>query len=144
MSGQFYYGAPAHLRPGQARVDAIQAAHRAEDAPRSIRRDPPPLPASLIPTDDELKIRLAEELEYARRMLEAMGDTLSNDSAVVMRHMVSLQSIDIISQLLGHIAAVTRSSDPIGAVQRIGMCELKARLMRYAVDKGMSEQYSPK
>ena len=137
MSAYSYYGAPAHLRPAQARVDAIQAEHRAEGARRSIRREPPPMPAALIPTDDELRVRLAEELEYARRMLEAMGDTLSNDSAVVMRHMVSLQSIDIISQLLGHVAAVTRSSDPIGAVQRIGMCELKARLTRYTVDRGM-------
>ena len=138
MSAYSYYGAPAHLRPAQARVDAIQAEHRAEGAPRSIRREPPPLPASLIPTDDELKVRLAEELEYARRMLESMGDALSNDSAVVMRHAVALQTIDIVSQLLGHVAAVTRSSDPIGAVQRIGMCELKARLTRYTVDKGMT------
>ena len=137
MSGQSYYGAPAHLRPAQARVDAIQAEHRAGETPRSIRRDPPPIPAALIPTDDELKVRLAEELEYARRMLEAMGDELSHDSGVVMRHMVALQTIDIVGQLLGHISTVTRSSDPIGAVQRIGMCELKARLTRYTVDKGM-------
>jgi hypothetical protein len=137
LSGQIHYGAPAHLRQAQARCDAIQAEHRSAEAPRSIRCDPPPLPAALIPTDDQLKVRLAEEFEYARRMLEAMGDALSNDTGVVMRHAVSLQSIDIVSQLLGHIAAVTRSSDPIGAVQRIGMCELKARLTRYTVDKGM-------
>jgi hypothetical protein len=144
LSGQIYYGAPGHLRHAQARVDAIQAEHRASEAPRSIRRDPPPIPAALIPTDDQLKVRLAEELEYARRMLEAMGDELSNDMGVVMRHSVALQSIDIVGQLLGHIAAVTRSSDPIGAVQRIGMCELKARLTRYTVDKGMDDQYSAK
>jgi hypothetical protein len=138
LSAYSYYGAPAHLRPAQARVDAIQAEHRAEGAPRSIRRDPPPIPAALIPTDDELKVRLAEELEYARRMLESMGDALANDGAVVMRHSVALQTIDIVGQLLGHVAAVTRSSDPIGAVQRIGMCELKARLTRYTVDKGMT------
>ena len=138
LSGYSYYGAPAHLQSAQARVDAIQAEHRSGEVRRSIRRDPPPIPAALIPTDDELKVRLAEELEYARRMLESMGDALSNDSAVVMRHSVSLQSIDIIGQLLGHVASVTRSSDPIGAVQRIGMCELKARLIRYTVDKGMT------
>jgi hypothetical protein len=137
LSGQTYYGAPGHLRQAQARVDAIQAEHRRGEAPRSIRRDPPPLPAALIPTDDQLKVRLAEELEYARRMLDALGDELSADSGVVMRHMVAMQSVDIIGQLLGHIAAVVRSSDPIGAVQRIGMCELKARLTRYTVDKGM-------
>lgn len=125
------------MRQAQARCDAIQAEHRSGEAPRSIRREPPPLPAALVPTDDELKVRLAEELEYARRMLDAMGDELSADMGVVMRHMVALQSIDIVGQMLGHIAAVTRSSDPIGAVQRIGMGELKARLTRYTVDKGM-------
>ena len=126
------------------RVDAIQAEHRSGEGRRSIRREPPPIPAALIPTDDELKVRLAEELEYARRLLESMGDELSHDSGVVMRHMVALQTIDVVGQLLGHIAAVTRSSDPIGVVQRIGMCELKARLTRYTVDKGMNEQYSAK
>lgn len=139
MSGQTYYGAPGHLRQAQARVDAIQAEHHAAAAPRSIRRDPPPLPAALIPTDDQLKMRLAEELDYARRMLDAMGDELAADMGVVMRHSVALQSIDIVGQLLGHVAAVTRSSDPIGAVERIGMCELKARLTRYTVDRNMPQ-----
>jgi hypothetical protein len=32
--------------------------------------------------------------------------------------------------MLGHIAAVTRSSSPERAVDRIGMCELKSRLTR--------------
>jgi len=139
LSGQIHFGKPAHLRQAQARCDAIQAEHRSSEAPRSIRRDPPPLPAALIPTDDELKVRLAEELEYARRMLAAMGDELSADMGVVMRHSVALQSIDIVGQLLGHIAAVTRSSDPVGAVGRIGMCELKARLTRYTVDRNMPQ-----
>jgi hypothetical protein len=134
-----YFGAPAHLR--QARCDSVLADFRAEqsaqgpadsEAPqrRSIRRDPPPLPPALIPTDDVLKLRLAEELEYARRMLDQMGDVLSADHFVVGRHMTSLQSVDIIGQLLGHSAAVIRSSDPDGAVDRIGMCELKGRLTR--------------
>jgi hypothetical protein len=127
------------LRQAQARVDAIQAEHRAAEGPRSIRRDPPPLPAALVPTDDELKVRLAEELDYARRMLDAMGDELSADLGVVMRHSVALQTIDIVGQLLGHVAAVTRSSDPVGAVERIGMCELKARLTRYTVDRNMPQ-----
>jgi len=127
-----YYGAPAHLTqsPAQARCDAIQAQFRAEGKRPSIRRDPPPLPPAVVPTDDLLKLRLAEELEYARRMLEAMGDDLSADAAVLMRHAVPLQSIDILGQMLGHIASVVRSSDPAGAVGRIGMCELKARLTR--------------
>ena len=130
MSSDPYFGAPAHLR--QARCDAIQAAYRAEEAKRpSIRREnPPPLPKAMVPTDDVLKLRLAEELEYARRMLETMGDSLSADPSLVMRHMVQLQSIDIAGQILGHVANVIRSSDPEGAVERIGMCDMKARLLR--------------
>ena len=81
-----------------------------------------------------MQLRLAEELEYARRMLDQMGDTLSADPMVVGRHMTSLQTVDIVGQILGHVANVTRSSDPNGAVERIGMCELKARLTRSRID----------
>jgi hypothetical protein len=51
-----------------------------------------------------------------------------------MRHLVSLQSIDIAGQILGHVANVIRSSDPAGAVDRIGMVELRARLTRTRID----------
>ena len=115
----------------QARCDVIQADYRAEQKTRkSIRRDSPPTPKALIPTDDELMLRIAEEIEYARRMLGSMGDELSSDTLVVGRHLAELQSLDIVGQMLGHIASVLRSSDKGGAVDRIGMAELKARLMR--------------
>lgn len=77
-----------------------------------------------------LKLRLAEELDYARRLLDAMGDELSSDMTVVVRHGVALQSVDVIGQLLGHITDVVRSSDPGGVIQNIGMADLKARLTR--------------
>ena len=52
----------------------------------------------------------------------------------VVRHgplrLAELQTIDIVCQMLGHIASVVRSSDPPAAVDAIGMGELKARLMR--------------
>jgi hypothetical protein len=137
-NGPDYFGAPAHLRDmsaqAQARCDAIQAEFRSGEAPRpSIRREPPPLPPALQPSDDVLKLRLAEELEYARRMLDTMGDELSADLGVVMRHGMALQTVDIVGQMLGHIANVVRSCDPEGAVDRIGMCDLKARLTRKSV-----------
>jgi hypothetical protein len=114
-----------------AKGEVIQGSFAPGAKPRaSIRREPPPLSAALVPTDDPLRLRLAEELEYARRMLGIMGDELAGDGAVVVRHGRALQSVDIVSQLLGHLASVIRSSDPGGAVERIGMAELKARLMR--------------
>ena len=119
----------------QARCDVIQAGFRAEPkGRRSIRRDPPPLPQALIPTGDPLLLRLAEELDYTRRMLDVMGDELASDGLIVARHMTALQSVDIVGQILGHIASVIRSSDPPGAVDRIGMSDLKARLTRTKID----------
>jgi len=96
----------------------------------SIRRDPPPPPKATVATEDPLRLRLSEELEYARRMLNSMGDELASDVVIVGRHLAELQTIDIVGQMLGHIAAVVRSSDPPGAVEAIGMSALKARLMR--------------
>ena len=118
----------------RAQPDRAPAVPAAEpDKRKSIRRDPPPMPAALVPTDDRLRQRLAEELEYARRMLDIMGDALASDGAVVVRHGTSLQSVDIVGQMLGHIANVVRSSDPDGAVELIGMAELKARLQRRSI-----------
>jgi hypothetical protein len=116
----------------QAECDAVQAQVRAS-APRPLRRDPPPSVAALVPTDDPLRLRLAEELAYARRMLDAMGEALSGDPGVVSRHLVTIQSIDTFGQLLTHIANVISSSDPHGAVERIGMADLKARLTRTSI-----------
>ena len=71
---------------------------------------------------------LAEELDHARRMLEAMGDELSLDLAVVTEHALALQAVDIVGQMIGHIANVVRAEDRSAAVERIGMCELKTKL----------------
>ncbi|HEX6740278.1 MAG TPA: hypothetical protein VF079_00590 [Sphingomicrobium sp.] len=122
-------------RQGQARCDVIQAEFRAEPkGRRSIRREAPPLPPALVPTGDPLLLRLAEELDYTRRMLDVMGDELAGDGYIVARHLTALQSVDIVGQILGHIATVIRSGDPPGAVELIGMCDLKARLTRTKID----------
>jgi hypothetical protein len=71
---------------------------------------------------------LAEELDHARRMLETMGDELALDVAVVTEHAIALQAVDIVGQMIGHIANVVRADDRGAAVERIGMCELKTKL----------------
>ena len=76
----------------------------------------------------DLERRLADELEHARRMLVDMGDELAMNDEVVAEHGVALQAVDIVGQMLGHIANVVRAADRAAAVERIGMCELKARL----------------
>jgi hypothetical protein len=71
---------------------------------------------------------LAEELDHARRMLEEMGDELALDAQVVTEHGLALQAVDIVGQMIGHIANVVRAEDRVAAVERIGMCELKTKL----------------
>jgi hypothetical protein len=79
-----------------------------------------------IPTP--LDTLLAQELDHARRMLEEMGDELALDSLVVTEHGLALQAVDIVGQMIGHIANVVRAEDRALAVENIGMCELRAKL----------------
>lgn len=123
----------AGIAPHQARVDAIQAEARAAAAaaPRKLHfKPPPPPPPPLEPSRSLVECRLAEELDYARRLLEAVGDHLTSDPVLVHRHHRILQNFDLVGQLLGHVARVVGSDDKGEAIERIGMQELKARLKR--------------
>jgi hypothetical protein len=71
---------------------------------------------------------LAAELDHARDMLVMMGDELAMSQDLVAEHGMALQAIDIVGQMLGHIANVVRAEDPEAAIDRIGMCELKTKL----------------
>ena len=71
---------------------------------------------------------LAAELDHARDMLVMMGDELAMSPEIVADHGMALQAVDIVGQILGHIASVVRSDDAQAAIDRIGMCELKAKL----------------
>jgi hypothetical protein len=112
----------------QADCDAIQAeARRVDGRPSILRAVPVP---RLEPTTDLIETRLAEEIAFTRRMLEALSDQLSSDPLLLQRHPHSLQSFDIIGQTLSHLATVIGASDKAAAISRIGMQDLKARLAR--------------
>ena len=113
----------------QERADRIIAEAR-RTATRTLFRPPVQPIAPLPPTDDMIAARLAEEVAYARRILEAIGSALVGDSIVAMRHGHALQQIDIVGQTLGHIASVLETDDRDVAIDRIGMTNLKARLKR--------------
>ena len=71
---------------------------------------------------------LAAELDHARDMLVMMGDELATSPDIVSEYGLALQAVDIVGQMLGHIANVIRAEDQQAAIDRIGMCELKAKL----------------
>lgn len=111
----------------QRRVDAIQAEARADPISGRAQRsaEPPPPPAY-----PNLDASLADELGYVQRLLEDLGDTLIADLFLVQRHGQSLQSLDLVNQILGHVAAILRSDDKGAVVEAIGMEDLRARLKR--------------
>ena len=116
---------PAHQRA----VDAIQAAIRAEGAPTRppLFKPAPPRPA---PSTDPLDHRIAEELEAIARRLDLLGGALAGDPILIHRHAVQLQSVDLIRQMLGHLAQVVATHEKEKAVALITLTELKARLQR--------------
>ena len=71
---------------------------------------------------------LAAELDHARDMLVMMGDELAMSPEIVAEHGMALQAVDIVGQMLGHIANVVRAENRDEAIDRIGMCDLKAKL----------------
>ena len=75
-----------------------------------------------------LDLLLAAELDHARDMLVMMGDELAMSTEIVAEHGTALQAVDIVGQMLGHIANVVRADDRNSAIARIGMCELKTKL----------------
>jgi hypothetical protein len=119
------YQPPKHQRE----VDSLQAAIRGErDAGRRplFRPPPPMLPRSGNPLDE----RLAEELEFLRRRISALGGALASDPMLVARNAAALQDIDLIAQTLGHLATIVAAADKSAAADRISLAELKARLKR--------------
>ena len=71
---------------------------------------------------------LAAELDHARDMLMMMGDELAMSPEIVAEHGLALQAVDIVGQMLGHIANVVRAENRNEAIERIGMCDLKSKL----------------
>lgn len=113
----------------QRRVDAIQAEARAGSAPAAAQQPSATKASPQVPGPD-FDARLADELGYVQRLLESLGDELITDSFLVQRHGRALQSLDLASQILAHVAAIIVADDRGAVVEQIGMEDLRARLKR--------------
>lgn len=118
---------PAQLfERSQAGVDARQAAVRSGA----------PLPADdsaatlAPPRSDILEGRIAEEIAYVRRVLDSVGDTLSDDAIMLQRHGGALQQLDAACQILAELGAIMASQDRVAAAAAVNMHDLRARLLR--------------
>ncbi len=113
----------------QREIDEMLAAVRAEGGAvrPSLFKPPAPRPA---PSTDVLDLRIAEELAAVKRRLDHLGNILAGDPILLHRHAAQLQSIDLIQQVLGHLAQVIATEDRAAAVELISLTELKGRLKR--------------
>ncbi|MBS0480308.1 MAG: PilZ domain-containing protein [Proteobacteria bacterium] len=111
---------------GQARVDTIQAAIRSG----GIIADDCPSTAGAAPDGRDLDRRLSEELAYVRRLLDVVGDELSDDPIMLQRHAHTLQNFDLACQILGHVGAILGAANRPNAVAAVTLEELRMRLLR--------------
>ena len=114
----------------QQEIDQIQSQARRDGVYDLLFKPRPESTVPLAKTGDELEVRLAEELEYIRRLLDSVGNQLANDPAVLQRHAVTLQSFDLIGQMIGHISSIVAAANRGEAVDRVGIEEMKKRLER--------------
>jgi hypothetical protein len=116
------------VKPGHARVVECEVGVRSGEG---LPADPPP-PSWRVPVA-ELDHHIAAEIEMVRRLMETVGDELSEDPALLMRYTEALQRFDFGCQILAHLAAVLSASDRAAAVAGITMEELRNRLLQKPV-----------
>ena len=98
-----------------------------------------PLPVEAAPAQHmsvgpaRLNTRIAEELAYVKRLLDGVGDQLTEDPIMLQRHAQALQNFDAACQILGHLSVVLGSEDAAVAAESIPMEDLRTRLVRKAL-----------
>lgn len=81
-------------------------------------------------SDNEIRKRLCEEISTISRSLELIGQELSGQTFVLVRHSSALQALDLAQQTLLRIAKVIGSSNPVLAASKLDMEAVKRRLLR--------------
>ncbi len=91
-------------------------------------------PRPLEKTDDELSLRLAEEIDYSRRILEHVEGELGRrqkDPRAVDR---AMQQIDEAESILDDVADIVEAKNRCEAVQNSKSAPVKRRLLRKPFD----------
>ena len=90
------------------------------------------LEVSVVPSTNggvSLAIALADELVFASRLLNEFAYELGDDPAVLRKYMVSLQKIDLVTQIQLAVSDVLRNESNIdGAIRAVTLNDMAARL----------------
>jgi CheY-like chemotaxis protein len=74
--------------------------------------------------------QIAVVLEELSQDVEALGAALCSDMDIAMRHMDTLQAIDLIAQKQRSLASLLTSDCPEAGVERIAIDTLRERMRR--------------
>lgn len=77
-----------------------------------------------------IRDRVAEEIAALGRGVEQALDELATFAPLVVRMPHTMQQLEIVAQSLGHLGRVLSEPDSEAAVHKIGMEDLKRRLLR--------------
>jgi len=113
-----------NVSAGQSRVDWLQSAIRSGAAMPTETRAPAPKPAEAQPVE----LSIAAELVRVKRMLDKVGEELTDDVDVLVRHERAMQSFDIAMMIVEELAGVLAADDREAAVGSVQMHELRSRL----------------
>ncbi|EGD59358.1 hypothetical protein Y88_1607 [Novosphingobium nitrogenifigens DSM 19370] len=72
--------------------------------------------------------QIAVVLEELSQEVEALGATLCGDGDIVMRHMDTLQAIDLIAQKQRSLAALLEADCPQAGIEKIAIDTLRERM----------------
>lgn len=90
---------------------------------------PPPIaPPDLVPPNVATHRQIAMVLEELAQEVETLGASLCGDIDVAMRHMDSLQAIDLIAQKQRSLAKLLNADCLETEVERIGLDILRERM----------------
>ena len=85
---------------------------------------PAPEPAAAPPVEQAV----ASELARVKQMLDTVGDALTEDMDILMRHERAMQNFDIAAQIIAELAEVLAADDREAAVGAVHMHDLRSRL----------------
>lgn len=74
--------------------------------------------------------RLSEEIAYAGRLLETVGDTFAKDAVLCHRYPTQLQNLSITIQMLAEFSDVLSASNKLSAVENRVTGPAKVRILR--------------
>jgi hypothetical protein len=72
--------------------------------------------------------QIADVLEELSQEVEALGSSLCTDIDIAMRHMDTLQAIDLIAQKQRSLAAVLNADCVVEGIESIGLEKLRERM----------------